>query len=294
MSSLCFSGSLVATAPDYCFVDHKHHVHFEGEYRHVGSAEFRTHTDGVKGTHLHYRDGSASVYLSHDLTEKNSLSWQLGYSYMKIDWKENPRFKEDEYNYGLASLAWISTSIDKWRWITNAGVSVNTHEMDFGKTAAGWGLFWGRCAFNDHMGAHVGVVGYGGMGNGYVLPILGLDWDNPKWKLKAIFPLDLSAEYLFNDYFSTALAYAGFGGPYRYPNRAHEGIGRFKEAIFSIYSSGLELDLKGRYKDWFKASIGAGWNFGGWLYIKDRHNHHAAYYKYKGAPYAQGNLSFSF
>ena len=278
---------------DYRFVDKKHPVHFDGEFRDIGKAEFRTHP--IQGTHATYQDAHAFLYYSHYLTPDNSLSWKVGYSYLEFDWKQNPRFTEDAYNFANASLGWVSTSLEDWRWILATGASVDATTFDFGESGVYYGLMWGRYSFSPNIGMHIGWAGYVGVENGYVVPIIGIDWQQGKrWHFNGIFPLNLSIEYQCNKYWSTSLEVATFGRPYRFPMRVHGGIGRFHNGIFEVYSKGLELDVKFNTGSCFWASFGGGWNFGGWILIKDHENHHGKYYKFDGAPYVQGKLAFSF
>ena len=278
---------------DYGFVNKKHPVHFDGEFRDIGKAKFRT--ESVRGSHAQYQDAHAFLYYSHYLTPHNSLSWKVGYSFLDFNWAQNPRFKQNDYHFVNASVGWVSTSLKDWRWILATGVSVDATTLNFGLSGVYYGLMWGRYQFSETIGMHLGWAGYAGVKNGYVLPIVGIDWwVGHHWKFNGIFPLNLSIEYLFNKYWSTSLEIASFGRPYRFPMRAHEGIGRFRNGIFEVYSKGLELDMKFKTGEGFHASFGGGWNFGGWIVIKDRHNDRGKYFKYNGAPYVQGKLAFTF
>ncbi len=278
---------------DYSFIDTKHPVHFDGEFREVGKAKFYTHP--VRGSHAEYQDAHAFLYYSHALTSDNFLSWKLGYSFLDFNWLQNPRFKENDYHFASASLGWISTSITNWRWILATGVSVDAQTWDFDQSGVYYGLMWGRYAFAPNIGMHLGWAGYYGLENGYFVPIIGIDWKTEnRWKFNAIFPINVSIEYLFNEYWSSVLELVTFGRPYRFPMRIHGGMGRYHNGIFEVYSKGLELDIKLNTGGSFLVSFGGGWNFGGWILIKDYANHHGKYYKYDGAPYVQGKLAFSF
>ncbi|MES2121174.1 MAG: hypothetical protein V4492_00170 [Chlamydiota bacterium] len=278
---------------DYGFVDKKHPVHLDLEFRGIGKAKFRT--DSVKGSHETYADAHAFAYYSHYLTPDNSLSWKVGYSYLKFNWLRNPRFRGDNYNFASASVGYVSTSIKDWRWILGTGVSVSADSLNFGQTGVYYGLMWGRYRFADNIGMHVGWAGYVGVKNGYVLPIIGIDWSvGNHWRFYGIFPVNLSIKYLFNNYWATAIEVASFGRPYRFPMRVHEGKGRFKNGIFEVYSYGVELDLIYQNGNAVSASAGVGWDVGGWVLIKDHANNHGKYYKYNGAPYAQGKLTCTF
>lgn len=280
-----------AQAADYTFAHPEHPFYLIGNYRAVGSADFRRHSNG----HLNYSDAYGSVYYSHFLNPENSFSWQLGYYHLGLDWDKNPRFHQKDFNYGMASLSYVCQSIKRWRFVTDIGVSVDTHTFDFGQTAVYYALLWGRYQWLDNLGLHAGFFGYVGVKNGYMLPVVGVDWVlHPRWKLNAVFPVDLSLTYQIRKRWYTALAYSNFGGPYRFPRRVTEKGGKFEHAIFEVYARGLELDLNYKNGNRIWMGLGAGYNFGGWIFIKNAHNRHGKYYKFEAAPFGQATLALNF
>ena len=283
-------GFIVPT--DYEFVTKKHHWHVEGDYRQVGRATFRT--EGFKHTKLRYADGYGNAFYSRYVNPENFLSLQAGYTYLELDWPQNPRFGQKQFHFGTASLGWVSNTLKNWRWVLSGGASVDTHSWNFGRTAVYNMMMWGRYTMTQTSGMHIGFWGYTGVHNFYVLPVIGIDWAISKhWALHAIFPFDMSLICQFTNNWSAAVALKGFGGPYRYSFRAREGRDGFHSPIGQITSSGVEGNLN--YKGSFlSAGIGGGWNFGGWLLIRNKENEHGRYFKFKTAPYAQGNLSFTF
>lgn len=288
---LCSSFALIT---DYSFVDKEHVAHIDAEFRHVGKAKFYS-PKSVEGSHQSYSDGHTNLYLSHSIGDQNALSGKIGYSFLEFAWAKNPRFRGDDYHFATASLGWITTSIKRWRWILSTALSVDAQSFDFGKTGVYYGLAWGRFACLPNFGLHVGWFGYTGVKNGYQLPILGFDWHiNSHWQINAIFPIDASLRYHFNECWSLYVQASSFGRPYRFPIRAKEGIDRYRNGIFEVFSTGVELNLKYQLAQAFSAIAGGGWNFGGWILIKDHNNHHGRYYKFDGAPYAQGKLTFTF
>lgn len=276
---------------DYYFVDPDRPIHFAGRYRQIGKADFETHRRGD----VNYADGYASVFYTHFLDLDNSLSWGVGYDYLKFDWIKNPRFSQKHFNYATASLGYVSTTLEKWRWIVNAGLTVDANHFNFGQTAVYHGMLWGRYHFSECCGVHVGAMGWYGVKNGYALPIFGFDWKFwSNWTASAIFPINFSLNYAFDDNWSAEVAYSGFGGPYRYPRRADDGKGGFHDPIFEIYSRGVDLNLLYKYDHLLRVALGGGWNGGGWIFIKDHNNDHGKYFHYNSAFYAQATLAFTF
>lgn len=276
---------------DYYFVDPDRPVHFAGRYRQIGEAKFKSRKYG----HLDYADGYAALFYTHFLDPDNSLSWGLGYDYLKVGWGKNPRFDQSHFNYATASLGYVSTAVERWRWIVNGGFTVDAQNFNFGQTAVYHGMLWGRYHFSDCCGVHAGVMGWYGVKNGYALPIFGFDWKwGSNWSFNAIFPIDFSVNYSFDDNWSTEVAYSGFGGPYRYPRRSEHGKNSYQDPIFELYAKGVDWNILYKYDHLLRAVLGVGWNAGGWLYIKNQNNEHGKYFHYNSAFYAQGTLAFTF
>lgn len=277
---------------DYHFIDPDRPWHVEGRYRFVGRADFERHKNG----HVDYSDADGGVYYTQFLNDENSLTYELGYDYLQFDWNKNRRFGQTNFHYLVGSLGYVSTTLDRWRWIVNAGFSVDGARLDFAKSAVGHAMLWGRYHFADCCGVHVGIFGWYGVENGHAWPIFGFDWKfNDSWSAKAIFPGDYSLNYDFDENWSLEAAYSYFGGPYRkYPRRAHDGRGGFHDPIFMVFANGAELNFKYKFEHLLRMSIGAGWDFGGWIFIKDQHNHHGKYFHYGSAPYAQATLELTF
>ncbi len=275
----------------YYFADPDRPWHTEGAYRWIAKADFEKH----EHKHINYSDADAGLYYTQFFDEENSLTYSLGYDFLRLNWDQNPRFSQENFNYFIGSLGFVSNHLERWRWIVNTGFSVDASRFDFGQSAVYHGMLWGRYHFIDHMGIHVGALGWYGVENGRGYPIFGFDWRfNDKWSGNAIFPVDYSITYSFDDSWSVESAYASFGGPYKYPRRAHGGKDGFKDPIFFVYSNGLDLTLKYRFEHLLRASLGIGWDFGGWVYIKDHNNHHGKYFHFNSAPYAQGSIALTF
>lgn len=291
---LCLLSSIISAGEygfsDYYFVDPDRSIHLEGRYRDMQTAQFRKHRRGK----LKYSDAYGSLNYTYFVNEENSLSFEAAYAYLGLHWPENPRFHEQNFNYAVGSIGYVSTSLDRWRWNVNGGFSVDANHFDFGQAGVYHGMLWGRYSFNECCGAHVGVMGWVGIRSGYTLPIFGVDWKiNDSWSTNIIYPVDFSLTYAIDDNWAIEGAYSSFGGPYRYPRRAQEGT-KFHDPIFMIFSQGGDVNLKYKFEHLLRASLGGGWSAGGWILVADSENHHGKYYHYNSALYAQGTLAFTF
>lgn len=270
-------------ANDYCFVSPDYWIYGQAQARFVAPAKVTTHP--VKGSHLSYRDAQGSLYYTPLLRSKDSLTVELGYSLIDIDWNSNPRFKQDLNQLFLASLAYVTTAWDRWRWILRGGLTVDGQTFDLGKDAVYFGFGWGRWAMNARTGLHIGAFGFTGMKHWMALPIFGFDWRSEHWLLVGIFPLEISTTYFFTQHWGLKLEYSSFGGPYKYPYRIHKGIGDFHGGTYEVFSTGLDLTLEYRWTEKIKLRIGGGYNFGGWIDIQDRHDHRSKEFHFDPAPY---------
>lgn len=276
---------------DYYFADPDRHWHVEGSYRWIGEAKFeKRHL-----SHLNYADASAGLYYTQAIDDENTLTYGLSYDFLRLHWNKNPRFSQTNFNYLNGSLGFVSTTLDRWRWIVNAGFSVDAERFDFGPSGVYHGMLWGRFHFTDCCGVHVGALGWYGVKNGRAFPVFGLDWKfNDQWSANAIFPIDYSVTYSFDESWSLEAAYANFGGTYKYPRRAHHGTHPYGDPIFMVYSNAVDLTLKFKFEHLLRASLSFGWNFGGWILIKNHESHHGKYYHFNSAPYAQGSIALTF
>jgi len=280
---------------DFCFVNGKDHWNFETDFAAASNAKFYK-PDSSHNSKMQYAEGTTSIFYNHFVSENNALAYQIGMNYTHLGWNQNPRFSGQDYYYGIASIAWVSYAIERWRWVINTGVSFDAEKFDVGNSGVYYTLLWGRYQYTSTFAMHVGFLGYyGAAKNGYMLPVLGCDWWwSNKWEYKIIFPLETSVHYHFNNNWSTAIMFTTFGGPYRFPRRILGGREKYENGIFEIYSTGIELDMKYKASSCLKAGVGGGCNFGGWILIKDHANHHGRYYKFNASAYGRAYLTFSF
>jgi len=295
--SIFFLSPLLLQAADWASVDLYHpstpmnHWHLQGSGRLFAPAHFHTRSRGK----LHAADAAASLFFSHYIHPNIALCWEAGYNFMHLGWKNNPRFSQTDFQIAKASLTVVSKDIPEWRWIAQLGGSADAERLVINHAGVIYGFLWGSYHCTSSLGLHFGMCGHYGIRNGYALPILGMDWQiSSMWKTSLIFPFDFSLTFFPGKGWSLALATSSFGGPYRYPWRAHGTKGGFKDPILQAYSFGGELQLAYKWKDTIRMKISGGENFGGWLFIENRYGHKGKYFHYNPAPYVQADLAMSF
>lgn len=290
-TSALFASDYTFLNPDM-FVREKKVWHLEADFAKVGSAKITT-GHGLGDTN--YGEGNAAIYFSHFLNKENSLTWQVGANYLDLGWKENPVFNKNQYTYGITSVTWISHSVNRWRWVLNGGVAVDATTFNFGESAVWYTMLWGRYAQRENLGVNLGFFAYYGASNGYVLPILGIDWKiAPKWQLNAVFPIDASLTYHFIEHLKASIVATSLGGPYRFPRRVHDGVGKYDNGVFKVYSTVLEADLAFVQKQMIEIGVGGGWNFGGWIQVSEDDHHNKRYYDFDGAAYGRLYATLTF
>jgi len=273
---------------DYAFIDKGKSVDLQGHYSGVDKADFKTKS--LKN--IQYTEAAGSAFLAYYFNNKNAIALQTGLNYMRLDWDENPRFKEKNFKDLVVSLAYVTNSVPGWRWVMNVGTHIDTRYFNLIKNTFYTGFLWGRLAFDKSTGVHFGLLAQKGVKSTYLLPIFGIDWHWRTFHLNAVFPLDISAAYYLNQFWSVFIKGRSFGGWYKSNHRINKTPNQVG-SLMSISSSGVDIGL--HYKKFgLDFDVYGGYNFGGWLLIKNINKSNSQYYKYNSAPYVGANLSIIF
>lgn len=290
ISIACF-GLDLSHLNDYFFLDGKNHFEIQNFYTNMGNAPLKE--EEFAGTDMHYTEWGSSGYVGGYLNRDNALCLQAGYSSMRLNWEQNPRFKQKDFNDLVLSLAWISNSVPDWRWVVDLGAHIDTKFYNLSKHTFYTGFLWGRLNYRPYMGFHYGLLGQIGVKSKYVLPIIGLDtFVSRRIQLNLVFPLDISGSYYFNRQWRFSIKYRSFGGWYR----ANHRVGNDEPlpgALVTQSSSGVD---GGIYYKRYGISFGAfgGYDFGGWIFTQTPQKTEPRYYHFKSAPYVGGKLELAF
>ncbi|HPE84767.1 MAG TPA: hypothetical protein PLO43_01130 [Chlamydiales bacterium] len=289
-STALFSFDL-CLATYYPFVDNHHYLDWENYGTLVAPADIDKR--GFDGSTFKYGEAASAYFINAYIDEHNALSFQLGYGMMKIDWNENPYFNQKYFHDAVFSIAYVSTGLDKWRWIFNLGAHIDAEHWDPINYAFYNFTMWGRCQALDKLGIHVGMVATSGNERTQALPILGIDWDFlDKWRLALVYPCEGSLNFTPYPFWTISGTYRGFGGYYKSFHRtgANQPL---PKAVVSVFSTGFDLGMTFRNKS-AKLEIYGGYNLGGWMLIENQHGDHKQYVHYDGAPYGGLQASVAF
>ncbi len=277
---------------DYLFLEMGKNVEFEGFYQLIGNSDFRTR--GFTNQHIRMTEAGASFYAGGKIDSVNAICAEIGYNYLNLDWKQNPRFTQRDFNDIVTSVAFTSTGIKDWRWILEVGAQMNLDYFSIPHNTTWTGVCWGRYAFKPNIGVHFGFLGNTGVKYTKVLPIIGMDMrPHPKIQMNAVFPLDFSFAYLFNSAWRLAAHYRSFGGWWKANHRIQPETLSPQGALVTQSASGADLGIY--YKKYgFSFSLFGGYTFQGWLLVQNPNHSNYRYYKFKSAPYVGAKAEAAF
>lgn len=213
-----------------------------------------------------------------------------GYTYARFDWDENPFFKQKRFNIATAELGFATKRVRGWLWQANVAVNTDLNHFRDTKYVNADLLLWGRYCWSRCIGFHSGFLAYTGMHVNKVWPVFGFDWTiNRKWKINAVYPLNISVVYQFNRCWAASLAGRAFINRYRAGPK--EPV---PEAIFEYRNTGAELALTYDCGCRLKMNVHVGRTFNGSIRISNENHHHGRTLFIDGACYYGGNLDYSF
>lgn len=226
------------------------------------------------------------VYYCPEFTE--GLRVDAGYAPTYLRWSENPWFEQDHFNIVSLSLIGFSKRYDRWFWRSQLTVNMDADEWQSDYMSYDI-LLWGRYAYCENIGVHLGFWGETGLQMDRVYPIIGFDWTiSPKWKLSLVYPVNVSLDYSLTKTWSLALAGRFFNSRFR----VHHDECTSK-ALVRYTNIGGEFAIKFD-NDELSFNIHAGGTFGGKFRQANKHNHHAHTFDLDSALYAGGEVNVKF
>lgn len=228
--------------------------------------------------------GSMVFYYEPEYAE--AMNIELQYNRTNIHWKENFFFDQNIFNTASISLNAQSARMNDWLWKGKITLNMDTDHFDIEEYSTWDALLWGRNAYTECVGLHLGIIVLTGMKIDHVYPIIGFDWIlSEKWKLNAVFPVDMSVVYVIDDNWSVDLR----GRAIETRNRVGKNE-NLSKALVQYFNAGVELGINYDVGSSIQANIHIGEMLGGKLKIANKQNDQPHHYKFKSAPYIGAEL----
>jgi len=262
----------------------------ETSYDYIGSSKFDKR--GFRGDKIWFSDfdieGTAVIYYNKEC--KEGITASLGYNASDIHWSKNPFTDQTFYQNVNVSIGAGTKRMPNWLWKGQLTYSLDVDHPNFNKYSTWDFLGWGRYTYSEDIGLHIGLIVLTGMKIDHVYPILGADWQiNDCWKINAVFPVNISLVYAYNENWSFELAGRGWENRFRTGKHQNE-----PEALLVYTNTGLEFGVNYDFQHAVHANIHVGYTTGGRLKIADKNNHHSQRFRFKTAPYAGAELIVNF
>lgn len=255
----------------------------------IGSAKIER--GNFKGDKVHFAEaeGEAGMVVYYCPAYSEGARIAVGYTATYLKWSENPWFDQNHFNTVSVSLSAFSKRLDRWFWRTQLTVNMDADEWTGSYTSYDI-LLWGRYAYWENVGIHLGFLAETGLRLDRVYPIIGFDWQISRdWKLNLVYPVNMSLIYSLTPTWGLAIAGRFFNSRFRVH---HDEI--FRKALVRYTNVGAEFAIKYETHN-VTANIHAGSTFSGGKYrVADRKNHHAQNYKLQAAGYVGAEMDISF
>jgi hypothetical protein len=230
----------------------------------------------------------AIVYYNADCEEAINLS--LGYEFTYLNWNKNPFFRRKDYDTLTVAGTYVTHRLDCWQWIVQLAMNIDADKWSLSDYNTYDMLLWGRYTWNSCIGLHFGLYGETGIRLDRVWPVLGFDWTiNEKWLINAIFPLNVSLQYQWNDGFALVMTC-------RFFNERHKAgdQGGYEKAVWRYQNTGADFAIVNNWCSWLKTGIHAGYTFGGKLKIANQRGHENHRFHFQPSAYFGGEISANF
>lgn len=231
--------------------------------------------------------GEAVVY--YDPCYEEGLNLGVAYTRTRFDWGCNRYFKTKHMDQVSFTLEGFSKRLQNWLWSSNLTATWEPRYGNLSEYTNYNMLLWGRYTCREDFGMHIGFLAQTGMKMDHVYPIIGFDYViNNKWKLNAVYPVDMTLAYTINDWWSAGAAIRIFDVRCRFGK--HQPV---EKALLHYRNNGLELAVNYQ-KDGFSADVHVGGTFGGRYKIANKHYKSKKHFKLESAGYAGGEVEYKF
>ena len=261
-----------------------------------------TEFEGIASAHFDHRhfkkqkigytagELAAGGVIFYNACKQEAINVSLSYWHDHIEWKHNRYFDHHSFDNVTLSVGFFSMRVHDWFWRGQVGIDVDATYGDFWRYTFYDLLLWGRYTCSPTLGFHVGFVGQTGQRLDHVYPLIGLDWAiSDRWKLNAVFPVEISLEYTLTQRWSFALATRFF--EIRHRLRQSD---RLKRGLIEYKNTGLELGCNYVYGKAINVNLHVGEALGGYFKLESQRHRRIHRLEFKPSPYAGGELQFHF
>ena len=221
--------------PSFSLWDY-HPLHIGGNTLWLGNAN--VDSDAAGNGHLYFQKNNLFLTMLTPISMTSYFFPRVEWVNFTLNWNKNPKFHETHFNYAQFGLTFYTKAVEDWRWILRATYNIDVDHFT-GSYGQFCGLAWGSYTLNEEWHYHVGALGFLGLEEELIYPIIGLDYSlNSHWTFEAIFPIAYSIQYKFNKNWRLSAQ----GRPLKERFR----VGKYEpqpRSIFNYSSMGAELNL---------------------------------------------------
>ena len=135
-----------------------HPIHAGGNLIAVGNANVKQ-KGGEPDGELTYNKANAYAYCFVPISRQSYFLPRVEWNAFTMDWDRNPKFHETHFQFVQFALTFLSTAVEKWRWIGRIDYNIDvkhfTHPKTYGLFSA---LLWGSHEFHRKWHYHVGAL----------------------------------------------------------------------------------------------------------------------------------------
>ncbi len=252
----------------------------------------KTKNGYLKGDLLHYDEFQADVsgVFYYNECHKEAIGAQLSFNSTSLYWNDNPYYDQKRFNNFGIVIGGVTNRLCGWTWQGSLAANMDTKHLNFGDYTTYDILLWGRHDWRKNIGVHVGFIAWSGLKIDKILPVLGFDWTFcEKWRLNAIFPINVSLVYSFNECLSVSAAGRFFWNRHRIEEDA-----LLSRGIWEYKNGGAEIAVNYALGKWLTVNLHGGYTLGGNVKLSNMNHKHTQKYEFGGSPYAGGEIAVKF
>lgn len=253
----------------------------------IGNAKVSSPEEGAN--RIKFNDVEVDLLWAHKFNRHDGITLTIGYENTQMEWEGNPLFEQTEYPTADIGFLAFTDRIDRWFWqVGLAGHFDTSHNKSLMQSSRYLNFLWGRYTICASTGFHIGTILMTGIRKTNVVPILGFDYTYCKWKLNAIFPVNIGVTYCFSERWSAT----AMGVPVFMRRRLPDSE-LLPQGIWQYTNYAIRLGVNYRW-NCLLCSLYGGVAAGGTLKVMNQKGDDPIYNSIKSSPYAGFNFMFVF